>query len=466
MKELITEGLSKYVYHFTDLNSLNSIIETNTIYLSPADSKADKSCQPKDYNFFLSLTTQSSFEIGYAGKKNNIKSNASESDEYKRVNANTQRGFSQLGINPLYRELPNDTEEPPTDYTFKVKSDDGKSDIFIKDKNQSQNRQAISTNSETEERIFSKTRYFKNVYDFIKRIDISPQYSPLCVRICFEGEKLERAFKTGRVDFLYQKYRNSMDPNQQKRARRTIKEVQGRKPKLDGYKGRDKHNRLFRQSDWDILYSWLKPLLRNKKNSEFTATETIDSWYDKIFIHVNKHTSNLGSLILDKENFKERYNNKDEGILSSDYLKDLVRTNGSNKEEEDYTKITDTEILNLLLFLYKKYGENNIDTIINGFKGEKFKNEKGKITDFYAYLSKVLKTPAFEKYLQKYGYQYENIKRRLNRGDALKKYGLKIGNIIYNMLYENTNRISITEHDIKYMVNEIIDRLKNKNPHK
>ena len=127
MKELITEGLSKYVYHFTDLNSLNSIIETNTIYLSPADSKADKSCQPKDYNFFLSLTTQSSFEIGYAGKKNNIKSNASESDEYKRVNANTQRGFSQLGINPLYRELPNDTEEPPTDYTFKVKSDDGKS---------------------------------------------------------------------------------------------------------------------------------------------------------------------------------------------------------------------------------------------------------------------------------------------------------------------------------------------------
>lgn len=466
MKELITEGLSKDVYHFTYLDKLDSIIDSNTIYLSPADSKTDKSCQPEGYGFFLSLTTQASFEIGYAGKKNGVKSTTSENnDEYKGVNANTQREFSKLGIKPSYREIPINNGEQPSDYSFKVKSSNGKNDIYIKDKNQSQNRQAISTNSETEERIFSKTRKFENVYDFIKRIDICPRYSPLCVRICFDSEKLEMAFKTGRVDYLYQKYRNSMDPEQQKR-KKELDEGRGRKPKLDGYKGLEKHKRLFKKSDWDILYSWLKPLLRHKKTGKVTDTETSDSWFDKIYIHVNKHTSNLGSLILNTERFKEKYDNKDEGVLSSDYLKKLIKLNGKEIDKENYPEVQDTKMLELLLFLYKKYGENNINVLINIFKGDKIKNEQGKTVDFYKYLCNLLKTPAFKEYFNKYKGQYENIRRRLNKRKALDTYGLKIADKILNMLSESENKISITETDIKYMVNEVIDRLKNKNPHK
>lgn len=470
MKGLITEGLSKDVYHFTDLNSLNSIIETNTIYLSPADSKTDKSCQPEGYDFFLSLTTQASFEIGYAGKKNGTKSTTSENnDEYKGVNANTQREFSKLGINPSYREMPSNNGERPSDYSFKLKSSNGKNNIFIKDKNQSQNRQAISTNSESEERIFSKTRKFKNVYDFIKRIDICPRYSPLCVRICFDSEKLEMAFKTGRVDYLYQKYRNSMDPEQQKRKRR-VNEARGRKPKLDGYKGLEKHKRLFKKDDWNILYSWLKPLLRYKKTGIITDIETIDSWFDKIYIHVNKQTSNLGSLILSTEKFKEKYNNKDEGILSSEYLKNIIQLNGEETGKDGCPEVTNKKILDLLLFLYKKYGENDISllisVLINNFKGYKIKTEKGKTVDFYEYLSELLKSSTFNEYYKKYKSQYEKIRRRLNKGEALETYGVKIADKIFDILSESKNRITITETDIKYMVNEVIDRLKNKNPHK
>ena len=69
----------------------------------------------------------------------------------------------------------------------------------------------------------------------------------------------------------------------------------------------EKHKRLFKKDDWNILYSWLKPLLRYKKTGIITDIETIDSWFDKIYIHVNKQTSNLGSLILSTEKFKEKY---------------------------------------------------------------------------------------------------------------------------------------------------------------
>ena len=56
MKEILQEGVSNIVYHFTTLGALENIIANNRINFSDASSnQVDMSCQPEGYKYYLSL---------------------------------------------------------------------------------------------------------------------------------------------------------------------------------------------------------------------------------------------------------------------------------------------------------------------------------------------------------------------------------------------------------------------------
>ena len=71
MKDILQERIKKIVYHFTTLEALKNIIATNRINFSDAKAnQVDMACQPEGYNYYLSVTRQSSPLVGYPGMKN------------------------------------------------------------------------------------------------------------------------------------------------------------------------------------------------------------------------------------------------------------------------------------------------------------------------------------------------------------------------------------------------------------
>ena len=106
MKDILQEGVSKIVYHFTTLEALRNIIATNRINFSDAKSnQVDMACQPEGYNYYLSVTRQSSPLVGYPGMKNT--GNKDVSSKLNEANAKYRkprtRQIGQFGIDPLIR---------------------------------------------------------------------------------------------------------------------------------------------------------------------------------------------------------------------------------------------------------------------------------------------------------------------------------------------------------------------------
>ena len=106
MKDILQESISKIVYHFTTLKALKNIIATNKINFSDAKSnQVDMACQPEGYNYYLSVTRQSSPLVGYPGMKNtgnkNISSKLNEAkDKYRKTRT---KQIEKFGIEALVR---------------------------------------------------------------------------------------------------------------------------------------------------------------------------------------------------------------------------------------------------------------------------------------------------------------------------------------------------------------------------
>ena len=304
MKEILQEGVSNIVYHFTTLEALKNIIANNTINFSDAKAnKVDMSCQPEGYNYYLSVTRQSSPLVGYPGMKNtgnkDISSELSEAlvkDKYKKART---RQIDQFGIEPMVRRrtYPQyDKDAPDSELTdkqllakrtdrmvkptVKFVNDKGNT-VYAIDRNQSANRDKISKNSETEERIFSKTRYFENVYDYILRIDILPSQKKLKVRICFDGNNINQNFLGGPVDYIYSKYINGVKHS-------TLAE--GRKPK----------GKLLGNDDWQLLKDCFALIQTKIQTGKDNFENRKLYWGNKIFLHLTTRTMNLGNPMLQK----------------------------------------------------------------------------------------------------------------------------------------------------------------------
>ena len=106
MKDILQEGVSKIVYHFTTLEALKNIIATNRINFSDAKAnQVDMACQPEGYNYYLSVTRQSSPLVGYPGMKNtgnkDISSELNEAiTKYRKART---RQIDQFGVDPWVR---------------------------------------------------------------------------------------------------------------------------------------------------------------------------------------------------------------------------------------------------------------------------------------------------------------------------------------------------------------------------
>ena len=168
MADILQESISKIVYHFTTLDALKNIIATNKINFSDAKSnQVDMACQPEGYNYYLSVTRQSSPLVGYPGMKNtgnkNISSKLNEAkDKYRKTRT---KQIDQFGIEPLVRRRTYqqyDKNAPDSELTDKqllskrvdklvkptAKFVNNKGNIvYALDKNQARNRDKISQNS-------------------------------------------------------------------------------------------------------------------------------------------------------------------------------------------------------------------------------------------------------------------------------------------------------------------------------
>jgi hypothetical protein len=198
MKYILNEGISSEVYHFTTLVALKKIMLQNRLDFSCAVNDADRAGQPKGMRYFLSLTRQPSFDVGFAASQNAGKNNGKLEFDLTAI-TRKKRNTKQL------KQLSIDEKIELSKYDFLFATDKGEY-IFVKDANKEQNRIKLLSFSETEERIFSKTPYFRNIFNFIKRIDIVDGVGNFCVRITFDSEMLKRKYRGKQVDFFYQKY--------------------------------------------------------------------------------------------------------------------------------------------------------------------------------------------------------------------------------------------------------------------
>jgi hypothetical protein len=65
LKGLITEGASPILYHFTNINRLNNILDTNALYLIPVTTRKEES---RGRNYFASFSRTKSTKHGYGVK--------------------------------------------------------------------------------------------------------------------------------------------------------------------------------------------------------------------------------------------------------------------------------------------------------------------------------------------------------------------------------------------------------------
>ena len=502
MKDILQEGVSKIVYHFTTLEALRNIIATNRINFSDAKSnQADMACQPEGYNYYLSVTRQSSPLVGYPGMKNT--GNKDVSSELNETNAKYRkprtRQIGQFGIDPLIRRRTYqqyDKNAPDSELTDKqllskrtnklVKPtakfvNDKGNTVYVLDKNQTSNRNKISQNSETEERIFSKTRYLENAYDYILRVDILPSQKKLKVRICLDGNKINQNYLAGPVDYIYNKYITGIKHS-------TLAEA--KKPK----------GKLLSNDDWQLLKDCFALIQTKKQTSKDSFEEKNLYWGGKIFLHLSSRTMNLGNPMLQK------YLGDD--IVSDKDLMRMIKNNivlKKGRKPKVFPTLIPSKIDKLLKFIFiltppgskaqktkmcKEFCQKYFSNIIVVFNDKQYQlssllpkylsnavdfwemwqnstQSKSKFTVTAKYIA-----GAYKDFNGPLSVIYERIERMFN--DFLQANGLqKLGQIVtkqWNKYYEKTpadkgsrkpkqKAIAITEDDIKEMVCETLKRI-------
>lgn len=502
MKDILQESISNIVYHFTTLKALKNIIATNRINFSNAKAnKIDMACQPEGYNYYLSVTRQSSPLVGYPGMKNtgnkNISSKLNEAKkDYKKART---KQIDQFGIDPLVRRKTYqhyDKNAPDSELTDKqllakrvdksvkptAKFVNNKGNtVYAIDRNQVNNRDKISQNSETEERIFSKTRYFENVFDYILRIDIFPSQKKLNVRICLDGDKINQKYLSGPVDYIYKKYITGVKHSSLAEAK---------KPK----------SKLFSNDDWQLLKDCFAIIQTEKQTSKDSFEYRNLYWGDKIFLHLTSRTMNLGTPMLQK------YLGDD--IVTDKDLKKMINNNAitkKGKKPKELPKLIPSKISKLLKFIFlltppgsklekvklcKEFCKKYFSNITVVFKNKQYKlssllpkylktandfwdmwknstmnKEKFKLTSKYI-------AGAYKDFNGPLSVIYERLERMFD--DFLQTNGLQtLGQIVtkqWNKYYEKTppgkrskkpkqNIITVTEDEIKEMVCETLKRI-------
>lgn len=502
MKDILQEGVSKIVYHFTTLKALKNIIATNRINFSDAKAnQSDMACQPEGYNYYLSVTRQSSPLVGYPGMKNtgnkNISSELNEANtKYRKART---KQIDQFGIDPWVRRRTYqqyDKNAPDSELTDKqllakrtdklVKPtakfvNDKGNTVYALDKNQASNRDKISQNSETEERIFSKTRYFENVYDYILRVDILPSQKKLNVRICLDGNKINQNYLAGPVDYIYNKYITGVKHS-------TLAEA--RKPK----------GKLLSNDDWQLLKDCFA-LIQDKKQTGKDSFENRNLyWGGKIFLHLSSRTMNLGNPMLQK------YLGDD--IVTDKDLKKMIKNNvvlKKGRKPKVLPTLVPSKISILLKFIFiltppgskaqktkmcKEFCQKYFSNIIVVFNDKQYHLSSllpkylNNATDFWEMWQNSIKSKSKFTVTAKYiagAYKdfngplsviYERIERMFN--DFLRANGLqKLGQIVtkqWNKYYEKAaprkrgrkpkeKTITVTENEIKEMVYETLKRV-------
>ena len=502
MADILQESISKIVYHFTTLDALKNIIATNKINFSDAKSnQVDMACQPEGYNYYLSVTRQSSPLVGYPGMKNtgnkNISSKLNEAkDKYRKTRT---KQIDQFGIEPLVRRRTYqqyDKNAPDSELTDKqllskrvdklvkptAKFVNNKGNIvYALDKNQARNRDKISQNSETEERIFSKTRYFENAFDYILRVDIFPSQKKLNVRICLDGDKINQKYLTGPVDYIYNKYITGVKHSSLAEAR---------KPK----------GKLFSNDDWQLLKDCFAIIQTEKQTGKESFEYRNLYWGDKIFLHLTSRTMNLGAPMLQK------YLGDD--IVTDKDLKKMIKNNivlKKGRKPKVLPTLIPSKINKLLKFIFiltppgskaqktkmcKEFCQKYFSNITVVFKNKQYKlssllpkylsnavdfwemwqnstQSKSKFTVTAKYIA-----GAYKDFNGPLSVIYERIERMFN--DFLQANGLQtLGQIVtkqWNKYYEKTppdkrsrkpkqKTITITEDEIKEMVCETLKRI-------
>jgi hypothetical protein len=170
---------------------------------------------------------------------------------------------AQIDINQLER-----------DKTIKYVNRDGDV-VYIIDKNSEHNRNVISQNSETEERIFSKERVLKNFFDYVIRIDIFPYLDNTNVRIALDGNKLKKKYRSSSEDYLYNKYIEVLQTSSL-----TENKTKSKAPHI-----------------WEFLSNIFLP--KEGKRGRKSSDEFRD-WGKKIFVHSLKKTYNVGLVMLER----------------------------------------------------------------------------------------------------------------------------------------------------------------------
>lgn len=502
MKDILQEGISKIVYHFTTLEALRNIIATNRINFSDAKSnQVDMACQPEGYNYYLSVTRQSSPLVGYPGMKNT--GNKDVSSELNEANAKYRkprtRQIGQFGIDPLIRRRTyqqynkNAPDSELTDKqllskrtnklvkpTAKFVNDKGNT-VYVLDKNQTSNRNKISQNSETEERIFSKTRYLENAYDYILRVDILPSQKKLKVRICLDGDKINQNYLAGPVDYIYNKYITGIKHS-------TLAEA--KKPK----------GKLLSNDDWQLLKDCFALIQTKKQTSKDSFEEKNLYWGGKIFLHLSSRTMNLGNPMLQK------YLGDD--IVSDKDLMRMIKNNivlKKGRKPKVFPTLIPSKIDKLLKFIFiltppgskaqktkmcKEFCQKYFSNITVVFQNKQYKlssllpkylsnavdfwemwqnstQSKSKFTVTSKYIA-----GAYKDFNGPLSVIYERIEKMFN--DFLQANGLqKLGQIVtkqWNKYYEKNTpgkrgrkpkqkTITITEDEIKEMVCETLKRI-------
>lgn len=502
MKDILQEGVSKIVYHFTTLEALRNIIATNRINFSDAKSnQVDMACQPEGYNYYLSVTRQSSPLVGYPGMKNT--GNKDVSSKLNEANAKYRkprtRQIDQFGIDPLIRRRTYqqyDKNAPDSELTDKqllskrtnklVKPtakfvNDKGNTVYVLDKNQTSNRNKISQNSETEERIFSKTRYLENAYDYILRVDILPSQKKLKVRICLDGNKINQNYLAGPVDYIYNKYITGIKHS-------TLAEA--KKPK----------GKLLSNNDWQLLKDCFALIQTKKQTSKDSFEEKNLYWGGKIFLHLSSRTMNLGNPMLQK------YLGDD--IISDKDLMRMIKNNivlKKGRKPKVFPTLIPSKIDKLLKFIFiltppgskaqktkmcKEFCQKYFSNITVVFQNKQYKLSSllpkylSNAVDFWEMWQNSIQSKSKFTVTAKYiagAYKdfngplsviYERIEKMFN--DFLQANGLqKLGQIVtkqWNKYYEKNTpgkrgrkpkqkTITITEDEIKEMVCETLKRI-------
>lgn len=502
MKDILQEGVSKIVYHFTTLEALKNIIATNRINFSDAKAnQVDMACQPEGYNYYLSVTRQSSPLVGYPGMKNTGKKDISSelNEDFTKYRKARTRQIDQFGIDPMVRRKTYqqyDKNAPDSELTDKqllskmvdklVKPtakfvNDKGNTVYALDRNQASNRDKISQNSETEERIFSKTRYFENVYDYILRIDILPNQKKLKVRICLDGNKINQNYLAGPVDYIYNKYITGVKYS-------TLTEA--RKPK----------GKLLSNDDWQLLKDCFALIRSKKKIGKDSFEEKNLYWGNKIFLHLSSRTMNLGNPILQK------YLGDD--IVTDKDLKKMIKNNvvlKKGRKAKVLPTLLPSKIKILLKFIFvltppgskeekikicKEFCQKYFSGIEVVFEGKKYQLSSllpkylKNATDFWDMWKNSIRDKdkfsttsqyiafAYKDFNGPLSIIYERIEKMFN--DFLLSNGLqKLGQIVtkqWNKYYSKTppgkrgrkpkqNTVAVTKDEIKEMVYEVITRV-------